>query len=147
MRLISYRKNGGLGLALRRGQDILSIEGLDLLTALQAGAEGLAKAAALAQKGKLLDPSGIEYLPVIPDPPKIVCVGMNYQDHADENKLKKQEFPTFFARFTRTLIGHKQPILRPWISDTLDYEGEMAVIIGKPGRHIPVEKALDHVAG
>jgi 2-keto-4-pentenoate hydratase/2-oxohepta-3-ene-1,7-dioic acid hydratase in catechol pathway len=72
---------------------------------------------------------------------------MNYQDHADENKLKPQTHPTFFARFTSSLLGHQQPILRPTVSDTLDFEGELAAVIGKPGRHIPVEKALDHVAG
>jgi len=126
---------------------LVNLEGTDMLSLLQAGKEGLERAATLATKGAALDPAGLEYLPVIPNPPKIVCVGMNYQDHADENKLKKQEFPTFFARFTSTLIGHQQPILRPFLSNTLDYEGEMAVIIGKPGRHIPAGKALEHVAG
>jgi acylpyruvate hydrolase len=147
MRFVSWRKNGAQGLALKRGSDLVNLEGLDMMGVLAAGKPGLDRAAALAQKGTVLDPAGLEYLPVLAKPPKIVCVGMNYQDHADENKLKKQEFPTFFARFTSTLIGHGQPILRPFVSDTLDYEGEMAVIIGKPGRHIPVEKALDHVAG
>ena len=147
MRFVSWRKNNEQGLALRRGSDLVKLDGLDLLSVIAAGKEGMEKAAALAQKGALLDPAGVEYLPVLPKPPKIVCVGMNYQDHADENKLKKQDFPTFFARFTSTLVGHGQPILRPFISDTLDFEGEMAVIIGKPGRHIPAAKALDHVAG
>jgi 2-keto-4-pentenoate hydratase/2-oxohepta-3-ene-1,7-dioic acid hydratase in catechol pathway len=147
MRFVSWRKNNEQGLALRRGSDLVKLDGLDLMSVIAAGKEGMEKAAALAQKGALLDPAGVEYLPVLPKPPKIVCVGMNYQDHADENKLKKQDFPTFFARFTSTLVGHGQPILRPFISDTLDFEGEMAVIIGKPGRHIPAAKALDHVAG
>ena len=147
MRFVSWRKNGAQGLALKRGSDLVNLEGLDLMGVLAAGKEGLERAAVRAQKGAVLDPAGLEYLPVLAKPPKIVCVGMNYQDHADENKLKKQEFPTFFARFNSTLIGHGQPLLRPFVSDTLDYEGEMAVIIGKPGRHIPVEKALEHVAG
>ena len=147
MRFVSWRKNGAQGLALKRGSDLVNLEGLDLMGVLAAGKEGLERAAVRAQKGAVLDPAGLEYLPVLAKPPKIVCVGMNYQDHADENKLKKQDFPTFFGRFNSCLIGHGQPILRPFVSDTLDYEGEMAVIIGKPGRHIPVEKALEHVAG
>jgi len=147
MRFVSWRKNGAQGLALKRGSDLVNLEGLDLMGVLAAGQQGLDRAAALSKTGVVLDPAGLEYLPVLAKPPKIVCVGMNYQDHADENKLKKQEFPTFFARFTSTLIGHGQPILRPFVSDTLDFEGEMAVIIGKPGRHITVERALDHVAG
>ena len=147
MRFVSWRKGPTGGVALRRGSDLVNLEGMDMLSLLRTGKEGLEQAAALAAKGAALDPAGLEYLPVIPNPPKIVCVGMNYQDHADENKLKKQEFPTFFARFTSTLIGHEQPILRPFLSNTLDYEGELAVIIGKPGRHIPAGKALEHVAG
>jgi acylpyruvate hydrolase len=147
MRFASWRKGPTQGVALRRGSDLVNLEGMDMLSLLRAGKEGLEQAAMLATKGVALDPAGLEYLPVLPNPPKIVCVGMNYQDHADENKLKKQEFPTFFARFTSTLIGHQQPILRPFLSNTLDFEGEMAVIIGKPGRHIPAEKALEHVAG
>ncbi|MEQ1947820.1 MAG: fumarylacetoacetate hydrolase family protein [Bryobacteraceae bacterium] len=147
MRFISWRKQNAQGLALKRGSDYVNLEGLNLPSILIAGKDGLAHAAKLAASGTVLDPAGLEYLPVLSRPPKIVCVGMNYQDHADENKLKKQEFPTFFARFSSSLIGHMQPILRPFVSDTLDYEGEMAVIIGKGGRHIPVEKALDHVAG
>ncbi|MEQ1883863.1 MAG: fumarylacetoacetate hydrolase family protein [Bryobacteraceae bacterium] len=147
MRFISWRKQNNQGLALKRGSDYVNLQGLDLPAILAAGKDGLAHAAKLAESGKVLDPTGLEYLPVLSRPPKIVCVGMNYQDHADENKLKKQEFPTFFARFASSLIGHMQPILRPFVSDTLDYEGEMAVIIGKGGRHVPVAKALDHVAG
>jgi 2-keto-4-pentenoate hydratase/2-oxohepta-3-ene-1,7-dioic acid hydratase in catechol pathway len=153
MRFISWKKNGAhggvaqYGLAVRRGADLINLEGLDLMSILQAGAQGMERAASLARTGRALDPAGLEYLPPVQKPPKIVCVGMNYQDHADENKLKPQTHPTFFARFTSSLLGHQQPILRPTVSDTLDFEGELAAVIGKPGRHIPVEKALDHVAG
>ena len=153
MRFISWKKNGvhggvaQYGVAVRRGADLIDLEGLDLMSILQAGAQGMERASALARTGRPLDPVGLEYLPPVRKPPKIVCVGMNYQDHADENKLKPQAHPTFFARFTSSLLGHEQPILRPTVSDTLDFEGELAAVIGKPGRHIPVEKALEHVAG
>jgi acylpyruvate hydrolase len=147
MRFVSWTKNGTRGIAARRGSELIALEGLDLMSILEAGQPGLERAAAAARIGPVVDPAGLEYLPPVSKPPKIVCVGMNYQDHADENKLKPQTHPTFFARFTSTLVGHEQPILRPTVSDTLDFEGELAAIIGKPGRHIPVEKALDHVAG
>jgi acylpyruvate hydrolase len=153
MRFISWKKNGAhqgvaqYGVAVRRGADLIDLKGLDLMSILHAGAQGIEQAASLARTGRALDTAGLEYLPPVQKPPKIVCVGMNYQDHADENKLKPQMHPTFFARFTSSLLGHGQPILRPTVSDTLDFEGELAAVIGKPGRHIPVEKALDHVAG
>lgn len=132
---------------MRRGKDLVKIEGFDMLGLLRAGKEGLARAAAQAASAPVLDPTGLEFLPPLADPPKIVCVGMNYQDHADENKLAAQDYPTFFVRFTQSLLGHEQPMLRPKISDTLDFEGELAVIIGTPGRYISKEEALDHVWG
>jgi acylpyruvate hydrolase len=147
MRFVSWTRDGTQGIAVRRGSELIDLEGLDLMNILEAGQQGMERAAAAARTGPVLDPAGLEYLPPLSKPPKIVCVGMNYQDHATENRMGKQAHPTFFARFTSTLVGHEQPILRPRVSDTLDYEGELAAIIGKPGRHIPVEKALGHVAG
>ena len=152
MRFVSWKKNGTQGLAVRRGKDLVRLDGpsgqnLDMLGLLRAGKDGLERAAAQAASAPVLDLNGLEYLPPLADPPKIVCVGMNYQDHADENKLPPQEYPTFFVRFTSSLLGHEQPMLRPHISDTLDFEGELAVIIGKPGRYISKEQALDHVWG
>jgi 2-keto-4-pentenoate hydratase/2-oxohepta-3-ene-1,7-dioic acid hydratase in catechol pathway len=134
-------------LAARRGAELVNLEGLDLLSVLRAGKPGLQQAAARAAKGPALDLAGLQYLPPLANPSKIVCVGMNYQDHADENKLAKQAHPTFFLRVSSSLIGHQQPLIRPFVSEQLDYEGELAAVIGTPGRHIPVEQALDHVAG
>lgn len=147
MRFVSWKKNGTYGVAARRGSELIDLEGLDLIDILKAGPQGIARAAELARSGAALDPTGLEYLPPLTKPPKIVCVGMNYQDHAAENRMGKQAHPSFFVRFTSSLVGHEQPILRPIVSEQLDFEGELAAIIGKPGRHIPVEKALDHVAG
>ena len=147
MRFVSWKKDGSRGLAVRRGAELVNLEGLDLPSVLRAGKQGLEQAAALAAKGAVLNPAGIEYLPPLTNPSKIVCVGMNYQDHADENKLAPQAHPTFFLRVAGSLIGHQQPLIRPIVSEQLDYEGELAAIIGTPGRHIPVERALDHVAG
>jgi 2-keto-4-pentenoate hydratase/2-oxohepta-3-ene-1,7-dioic acid hydratase in catechol pathway len=80
-------------------------------------------------------------------PPKILCVGLNYDDHLEESGLKKPAYPEIFARFATSLIAHQQPIRRPPESAALDYEAELAVVIGKPGRRISAERSLDHVAG
>jgi 2-keto-4-pentenoate hydratase/2-oxohepta-3-ene-1,7-dioic acid hydratase in catechol pathway len=87
------------------------------------------------------------YLPLIPNPSKILCVGLNYQDHLAETKRRPADYPTIFIRFADTLTGHQTPMLLPAVSSAFDYEGELAVIIGKHGFHVPEEKAMDIVAG
>ncbi|WKN59977.1 fumarylacetoacetate hydrolase family protein (plasmid) [Rhodococcus opacus] len=96
--------------------------------------------------------SEVELLPVIPRPEKIVCVVRNYMDHHQEvlaagMQRELSEFPPLFLRVWRSQTGPGQPIIRPNASETLDWEGELAVIIGQGGRNIPQEKAWDHVAG
>ena len=91
--------------------------------------------------------SEITYLPVIPDPEKIFCIGLNYQEHKKETGSPDVEKPTIFTRFANTQTGHLQPLLKPKYSERFDYEGELAIVIGKGGRDISEEKALDHVAG
>jgi 2-keto-4-pentenoate hydratase/2-oxohepta-3-ene-1,7-dioic acid hydratase in catechol pathway len=95
---------------------------------------------------------GLDFLPVIPRPEKIVCAVRNYMDHHQEvlaagmhRELSEQ--PPIFLRVWRSQVAHGKPIVRPNVSDSLDWEGELAVIIGRPGRCIPEEKAFDHVAG
>jgi len=85
--------------------------------------------------------------PVIPDPDKIVCVGMNYHDHVVETGRAVTENPSLFARFAGSQLGHGQPMIRPRVSQQFDYEGELAVVIGKAGRHILQSDALSHIAG
>ncbi len=91
--------------------------------------------------------SAVRLLPPVPDPPKILCVGLNYDDHLEESGLKKPVYPEIFGRFSTSLIAHRAPIRRPRESTALDYEAELAVVIGKPGRRITRDQALDHVAG
>lgn len=90
---------------------------------------------------------GLELAPVIPDPDKIICVGLNYRDHVAETGRTITPNPALFARFAGSQIGHAQPLIKPTVSDKLDYEGELAVVIGKEGRHIPAERALEYIAG
>jgi len=89
----------------------------------------------------------ISWLPVIPNPEKIFCVGLNYELHRKETGRAVVEHPTIFARFANTQTGHLTNILRPRVSTHLDFEGELAIIIGKPGRYIAKDRAFDHIAG
>ncbi|MDO8774600.1 MAG: fumarylacetoacetate hydrolase family protein [Burkholderiaceae bacterium] len=96
--------------------------------------------------------SGIEYLPVITQPEKIICAIRNYMEHHKEVVAagldrELSAFPPIFLRVWRSQCGHEQPILRPDCSNSLDWEGELAVIIGKPGRNIPADRAHEHIAG
>ena len=90
---------------------------------------------------------GLKYLPVITDPKKILCVGINYRSHAAEHGHAVAEKPNIFTKFTDCLCEHEGVMLRPKASQQLDFEGELAVIIGKGGRAIKAEEALSHVAG
>jgi 2-keto-4-pentenoate hydratase/2-oxohepta-3-ene-1,7-dioic acid hydratase in catechol pathway len=91
--------------------------------------------------------AGVKFLPVIPNPNKILCAGVNYRAHAAEVGRELPKQPSMFVRFTDTLIGHDGEMIRPNVSDHFDFEGELTLVIGKGGRHIKAEHALDHVAG
>jgi 2-keto-4-pentenoate hydratase/2-oxohepta-3-ene-1,7-dioic acid hydratase in catechol pathway len=111
-------------------------------------ADGLRKAeevVATERADHALD--AIAFAPVIPDPGKIICVGLNYRDHVAETGRTVTEKPALFARFPTSQVGHLRPIIRPRVSEQFDYEGELAVVIGRPGRHIGRADALAHVAG
>jgi len=101
-----------------------------------------------AQKqGADLSLNDVSLLPVIPDPSKILCVGLNYQKHKIETGRPDADYPTIFTRFADSQVAHGAPLIKPAQSERFDYEGEMAVVIGRGGRNIPKENALDHIAG
>jgi acylpyruvate hydrolase len=81
------------------------------------------------------------------EPRKILCVGLNYRDHSTESNYQQPDYPTMFARYSTSLVPHDQPIVRPRVSKSLDYEGELVAAIGRGGRHISRENALKHVLG
>jgi 2-keto-4-pentenoate hydratase/2-oxohepta-3-ene-1,7-dioic acid hydratase in catechol pathway len=91
--------------------------------------------------------SDVTWLPVIPNPDKIVCVGLNYEEHRVETGRDKTEQPALFLRVNESQVGHRQPIIRPRESSHLDYEAEIAVIIGKTGRRISQQDSWNHIAG
>ena len=97
--------------------------------------------------GERLDPSSVTYLPPVVKPPKIICIGLNYRDHAEESKLPIPEVPTVFAKFATALTGHGHPIVLPKNSTKPDYEAEFAIVIGRGGRHIPEARWREHVFG
>jgi 2-keto-4-pentenoate hydratase/2-oxohepta-3-ene-1,7-dioic acid hydratase in catechol pathway len=116
------------------------------LKALIAG-NGFAEAAKLLSEKADFRKEEIGWLPVIPNPDKIVCVGLNYQDHVVESGRDNTEQPAIFLRVPESQVGHLQPILRPRESTHMDFEAEIAVIIGAPGRRISQQNAFKHVAG
>jgi acylpyruvate hydrolase len=89
----------------------------------------------------------IRFRPPFTQPNKIICVGLNYRDHAAESGYSLPTYPTLFTRFTTTLVAHLSPIVRPHVSEALDFEGELVAVIGRGGRHISESDALSHVAG
>jgi 2-keto-4-pentenoate hydratase/2-oxohepta-3-ene-1,7-dioic acid hydratase in catechol pathway len=116
----------------------------DLKTAI---AEGLVARGASEGDEADVPLAGIRYLPTITNPDKILCVGLNYRAHQEETGRGGEGVPTIFVRFAAAQMGHEAPMIRPLESATLDYEGEIAMIIGQAGRRIDRARALDHVAG
>lgn len=147
MRYVSYVRGDGLASYGRlEGTmiiDLGSVPGapVDLKAAIAEG--DLAELAS----GDILPLETVTLLPVIPNPGKILCVGLNYATHVKETGREQKAHPAIFTRWADTLIADGAPILRPAESDRLDYEGELAIVIGKGGRRIPKAEALAHVAG
>ncbi len=97
--------------------------------------------------GDLLPLDEVRFLPVIPNPDKILCVGVNYRPHVEEMGRDVPEYPVVFIRFANSLVGHREPVLRPRISDHYDFEGELAIVIGKRARYVKAADAFDVIAG
>ena len=152
MRIVNFETAGVPGIAANDGS------GWHGLTARESGFPGtlpelIAQGADLLRMGRgllamhAIELNAVRILPPVQKPPKIICVGLNYDDHLEESGLKKPVYPEIFARFATSLIAHRDPIARPPESSSLDYEAELAVVIGRGGRRIQPEVALDHVAG
>lgn len=130
--------------------DLSSVDpslGTDVGALLGLGPEWRARAEACVARARRVETSRVRFRPLVPRPGKILCLGLNDRDHAAEGGFEIPSYPAVFGRVASSLIGHDEPMLRPPESHTLDYEGELAVVIGKPGRRIPAGDALAHVAG
>jgi len=118
----------------------------DLISLLASGDLSVVERA-LDRQSANLDYDQLTLLPVIPNPGKIFCIGLNYDDHVQETKREKTDSPTIFTRFAESQVAHRADIPLPCESDKLDYEGEIAIVIGRSGRRIAEESAWDYIAG
>ena len=145
MRLASYRTGGESSFGIVSGSSIVDLK---RRTGMHSLRELLANPTRITETGTADWAIGdVTFEPVIPNPGKIICVGLNYHEHIVESGRAQPLKPVLFARYPGTQVGHDQPIVRPAVSAQLDFEGELAVVIGTRGRHIAVESALRHVAG
>ncbi len=152
MKFLNFQQNGQNGLAVSDGQGFKGLMAGDAnfpgtLQALLAQGSGLAQAADALRNGSAIDLDKITYLPPLEHPATIWCIGLNYADHSVESGFAVPTYPAIFSRFASSMIGHNAPIVRPKVSVQLDYEGELVAIIGKAGKYISKDKALEHVAG
>lgn len=152
MKLISYQRAGqahfGAVVDGRVCELTGRIAGAADLAALLADPRLVAQAQRIADSGKTDYPyDSVDLEPVIPKPGKVVCVGINYVEHAEEAGRKIGKYPVIFQRYTETLLAHGKPLLRPKVSTEFDFEAELAVVIGKGGAHIDAADAMQHVAG
>ena len=150
MKLASYLTDGKPAYGVVVDDGVVTMSGrlryASLREALAAGALGeLRKAAESARADHKL--GAIKFLPAVPNPEKILCAGINYRSHAAETGRDIPKAPSMFVRLTDTLTGHDGEMIRPTVSECFDFEGELAIVIGRAGRHIKPEHALDHVAG
>jgi 2-keto-4-pentenoate hydratase/2-oxohepta-3-ene-1,7-dioic acid hydratase in catechol pathway len=106
-----------------------------------------AKSASAATNATTIPVAGAKYHSPIPNPQKVVCVGLNYRDHAIETNMPIPKEPVLFNKFPTALIGHGETIILPKVSKKVDFEAELVIVIGKRGRHISTETAMEHVAG
>lgn len=145
MRYVRFSHQGRPVLGVRTAEGV-RVLGEESLEALLARGVDLTAYGAQAQ-GALVEIGEQDYLPLMSRPSKIICVGLNYADHTKESPYAQPDYPTLFPRFNSSLTAHNKPLIRPRVSDTLDYEGEMAVVLKSGGRHISKDQALQHVAG
>jgi acylpyruvate hydrolase len=157
MRLVSFTRDGERRVGGRANGAIVDLNAVagdvppDMLALLAGGDATLAAARqALADGEGRPDahvPADARLLPAVPHPPKIICIARNYAEHAAEANLELLEYPNIFIRYPRSLLADGDPIQVPTVSHEVDWEAELAVVIGKEGKHISREQALEHVAG
>lgn len=137
MRIISF---------LHEGRPCYGVVDGDVARTFPSG-EMLGNVLANQPTGPVVPITGLQLLPVVPNPGKVICIGLNYRDHALEGGNPIPDYPAVFVRTTTSLVAHGQPLLRPPVSDKLDYEAELAVVIGRTATRVASGSALDYVAG
>jgi len=153
MRFVTLQREGRAEPGVLLGGELIGIGGAgfdSVLAVIAGGADALDRVRRWLKNpppGQPFDPARTKLPAPVPRPPKIVCIGLNYSDHAAESNLPIPSTPTVFAKFQTAVTGHRHPIVLPKNSAKPDYEAEFAVVIGKGGRHIPEERWREHVFG
>ena len=156
MKLMMFQKGSGAALGLVDGAMVIDLAQAEanlpktLLALVEAGPAALAAvkaAAAKAPAAARLPLASVRPALPIARPPKFICVGLNYLEHAKEGGHAPPTYPSFFPRWSNSLVAAEAPVVRPKVSTHLDYECELTIVVGKGGRHITEAKALDHVFG
>jgi acylpyruvate hydrolase len=145
MKLVTIRTAEGTRAGRLEGDSVVELTSSDVGAVLAGGAASLD--AARTADGPRHNYAEVDLAPVIPRPPKIICVGQNYMAHIAEMGSTPPKYPTLFAKYTRALIGPRDDITLPKVSEKIDWEVELALVIGKEGRHLTAENAMDVVAG
>lgn len=152
MKLISFRVSGKSGYGALTDQGIIDLSREfsdrypDLKSALGQDAQKEIQLY-ISQASVDYSEAEVTLLPIIPNPSKVLCIGHNYEAHRLETNRAKTDYPSVFMRYAESQTAHLQPMIKPYESDMLDYEGEIAVVIGKRGRRIKQENAWEHIAG
>ena len=145
MKLATLRTSDGTRAARLDGDAYVLLDHPDL-GALLASGPGWQQHAQAADGGRI-PAAGAEFASLVPHPNKIICLGLNYATHIKEMGRDTPAYPTLFAKYDGALIGAHDPVVLPWVSDRVDWEAELGVVIGKPARHVAKDRALDYVAG
>jgi 2-keto-4-pentenoate hydratase/2-oxohepta-3-ene-1,7-dioic acid hydratase in catechol pathway len=152
MRLVKFKRGVRVGQGFVEGGRIFVAGGWSDLSPEEAPfdlptRDHAALAGALERAEEEIALQNVTLLAPVASTARVICLGVNYRDHATEVNQETGDCPPLFAKYPDTLVGHEQAIIRPRVSDTFDFEGEIAIVIGKPGRHIQRESAMDHVLG
>ncbi len=153
MRFVTIQRDGDTEPGVLFDGRVIPIKGCGLSSVLEVIAGGADAQTQVrrwiggAASSQGLDPAGLIFAAPIPCPPKLICIGLNYRDHAAESRLAIPEVPTMFAKFSTAVIGPGQPIVLPKNSAKPDYEAEFAVVIGRRGRHVAEDDWRDYVFG
>ena len=147
MKLASFDAGGRRSHGIVDGDQVVDTGSATGIASLRHALEAKVDFAAERKSAPVVALSDVVLAPLIWDTDRIICVGLNYKSHLEELGFPPPEIPMLFVRFADSLVGPGQPLVRPRASIELDFEGELAVVIGRGGRHISRDDALDHVAG
>ena len=153
MRFVTFERNGSAGAGVISGANVIGLKGAGfptLLSVIEGGSDARSRVQAWIAKppaDAVAPMAAVRLRAPIPRPPKIICIGLNYRDHAIESKAEIPSVPTVFSKYTTAIIGPGDAIVLPSRSTGPDYEAELAVVIGKGGRYISKERWLEHVFG